>query len=136
LAVAQENLTYHGLAERVQLFEGDLYQPLPKESRYELILSNPPYVSEAEYAGLPSEYRQEPKLGLTAPEDGLAIVVRLLRHAAQYLSEEGILICEVGNSAEALQARYPQVPFVWLDFERGGEGVFMLTAAELRTYQF
>ncbi len=136
LAVARENLVRHELEDRVQLYEGDLYQPLPQGIRYDLILSNPPYVSEAEYAGLPKEYRQEPKLGLTASEEGLAIVVRLLRQAPDFLEEEGILICEVGNSAEALQTRYPEVPFVWLDFERGGEGVFLLSAAELRAHEF
>ncbi|MEW8398062.1 MAG: 50S ribosomal protein L3 N(5)-glutamine methyltransferase, partial [Candidatus Thiodiazotropha sp.] len=96
-----------------------------------LIVSNPPYVGEAEMEELPAEYRHEPVLALQANENGLEIVQRILRQAGRYLTPQGILIVEVGNSAGLVVDRYPQLPFVWLDFERGGEGVFLLTAADL-----
>lgn len=134
LAVAQENLRRHGLEERLNLLQGDLYEPLPKGASYDVILSNPPYVSSEEYASLPEEYRREPALGLEADDEGLAVAIRILRHAHRHLRPGGILIVEVGNSADALIERYPQLPFTWLDFERGGDGVFLLREDELRIF--
>lgn len=128
--VARRNVAEHGVADRVAVRVGDLYAPVGRE-RYDLIVSNPPYVSDAEMAALPAEYRHEPALGLAAGADGLAVVRRILAGARRHLEPGGILVVEVGDSAERLAAAYPQAPFLWLDFERGGGGVFALTAAEL-----
>ncbi|MET0090114.1 MAG: 50S ribosomal protein L3 N(5)-glutamine methyltransferase [Candidatus Thiodiazotropha sp.] len=130
LDVARENVAAHGLVDRVTVIESDLFQAL-SGNKYDLILSNPPYVGEAEMAMLPDEYRHEPVLALQADEDGLEIVRRILQQAGDFLEPHGILIVEVGNSADALAQRYPEIPFVWLEFAQGGEGVFALTAAEL-----
>lgn len=130
LEVARRNVARHGLEDQVHLLEGDLWGPV-EGRRYELIVSNPPYVGDAEMAGLPPEYRHEPDLALRAAEDGLAIVRRLLEGARDHLTEEGVLVVEVGNSAAAVMAAWPDLPFTWLEFERGGSGVFLLTAEEL-----
>lgn len=131
LALARENVELHDVASQVELYEGDLFAPLPGDVRYEIIVSNPPYVDADDMAGLPDEFRHEPELGLAAGTDGLDIVRRILAQAGDRLSENGILVVEVGNSASALANAFPDVAFTWLDFERGGEGVFLLTAAEL-----
>ncbi|MDX1489815.1 MAG: 50S ribosomal protein L3 N(5)-glutamine methyltransferase [Pseudohongiellaceae bacterium] len=129
LALAAENIERHQLAERVQAIESDLFEKL--NPRYELIVSNPPYVSADEIAQLPPEYRHEPELGLFSEEEGLAIPIQILREAEHYLSDGGILLMEVGYSWEALAARLPGVPFLWLEFESGGEGVCALTKQQL-----
>jgi len=134
LAVARVNVERHGLEERVEPILSDLFDEL-KGRRYDLIVSNPPYVSREEFLDLPEEYRREPALGLEAGEDGLDLVARILREASDYLEPGGILVVEVGRSADALMARYPQVPFLWVDFERGGDGVFLLTAEQLAEFQ-
>jgi ribosomal protein L3 glutamine methyltransferase len=120
----------HGLEERVHVLEGDLWTPVAGR-RYELIVSNPPYVGDAEMDALPPEYRHEPDMALRAAEDGLAIVRRILEDASEHLTEEGVLVVEVGNSAAAVMEAWPDLPFTWLEFERGGSGVFLLTAEEL-----
>jgi ribosomal protein L3 glutamine methyltransferase len=130
LEVARRNVTESGLQDRVTIYRSDLFEALPPK-RYDLIVSNPPYVGEAEMGELPEEYRHEPLLALQANENGLEIVKRILKQAKHYLSPHGILIVEVGNSAGLLVDSYPQMPFVWLDFERGGEGVFLLSASDL-----
>ncbi|MEW8028316.1 MAG: 50S ribosomal protein L3 N(5)-glutamine methyltransferase [Candidatus Thiodiazotropha sp.] len=130
LEVAEKNIAEYGLQERVALHRSDLFETLPVK-RYDLIVSNPPYVGAAEMAHLPDEYRHEPVVALHANENGLEIVQRILKQAKRYLSPRGILIVEVGNSALPLVDSYPEIPFVWLDFERGGEGVFLLSAADL-----
>jgi ribosomal protein L3 glutamine methyltransferase len=134
LEVARRNVARHDVAERVQVVESDLFAALT-DRRYDVIVSNPPYVSRAELDTLPEEYRNEPILGLLGGEDGLDVVLRILRDAANYLTEEGILIVEVGNSAPTLEERLPAVPFTWLEFERGGEGVFLLTRHQLLEHQ-
>jgi ribosomal protein L3 glutamine methyltransferase len=134
LEVAQVNVDRHGLEERVKLFRSDLFDDLP-QARYDLIVSNPPYVSSDEMQSLPEEYGHEPALGLEAGPDGMDIVARILCAGAHWLRPGGIMIVEVGESRGQLLARYPLVPFLWLEFERGGQGVFLLTAEQLQQYQ-
>jgi len=131
LAVAEINVERHAVGDRVRLIESDLYEAVPA-GRYDLIVANPPYVPAAEVAVLPREYQHEPALGLAADDEGLAVVVRILRESGAYLSDHGVLIVEVGDRRELLSKRHPGVPFLWFDFERGGDGVFLLTAAQLR----
>ncbi len=129
LAVARRNIGRHDVGERVRAVHSDLFAALP--GRYDLIVSNPPYVDARDLATMPAEFRHEPALALGAGDDGLAIVRRILREARAHLNDHGVLIVEVGNSDHHLEAAFPEVPFLWLDFERGGQGVFALTAEEL-----
>jgi ribosomal protein L3 glutamine methyltransferase len=131
--VASRNVERHDLADRVRALCADVYDGLDNE-RYDLIVSNPPYVSSDEMATLPPEYRHEPRLGLVAGADGMDVVARILAGAAARLRPGGILVVEVGSSADLLHARYPDVPFLWLDFAHGGDGVFLLTAEQLEQY--
>lgn len=134
LEVAKENVTRHGLTEQVNLIKSDLFSQVPAGRKYELIVSNPPYVDAQAMKTLPAEYRQEPELGLAAGDDGLELAIPLLIQALERLTDDGILIVEVGHSQAALEQRFPHIPFIWLDFERGGTGVFLLTASELRKH--
>lgn len=133
LAVAEINVAKHQLAERLRLVPGDLYENL-EYAHYDLIVSNPPYVNQAEWQGLPAEYHAEPRMGLESGQDGLDCVRRILAQAGEHLNADGILVVEVGSSAETLEAIYPEVSFTWLDFERGGDGVFLLTAQQVEEY--
>jgi ribosomal protein L3 glutamine methyltransferase len=134
LDVAIRNIERHQLEDRVRALRADVYRGLDGE-RYDLIVSNPPYVSTNEMRGLPQEYRHEPGIALEAGEDGMDVVARILVGGAEYLRPGGIMVVEVGASAELLIGRYPDVAFLWLDFERGGEGVFLLTAEQLNDYR-
>lgn len=134
LDVAGINRRKHRLEDRVTLIQADVFAGLPQRN-YDIIVSNPPYVDAGAMAELPAEYRTEPELALAAGEDGLTIVRRILAGAMEYLSPEGILVCEVGDSEEALMTAFPAIPFVWLDFEFGGHGVFLLTAEDLRAHR-
>ncbi len=133
LALARENAEALGLADRVNILQSDLFAAL-QGRRYDLILSNPPYVDSEDLAALPAEYRHEPELALGSGADGLDLTRALLAAAADHLVDSGLLVVEVGNSWAALEQAYPQVPFTWLEFEHGGHGVFALTARELQDY--
>lgn len=133
LAVAAINIANHGLEHRVTALQSDLFDQLAvgDNHQFDLIVSNPPYVDAEDLASMPEEYRHEPGLALASGSDGLDITRRLLRQAVNYLSEQGVLLVEVGNSAVALERAFPTVPFTWLEFEQGGEGVFVLTREQL-----
>lgn len=133
LEVARINVRRHRLQRRVRLVESDHFRAL-KGGRYDIIVSNPPYVGERELRSLPPEYRHEPRLALAAGVAGLDSVKVLLREAARYLRPRGLLVVEVGNTETAVRRAYPRLPFVWLDFERGGGGVFLLTSEQLRSH--
>lgn len=133
LAVTRRNIVAHGVGDYVQALHSDLFAGLAGR-RYDLIISNPPYVDAAAMAELPAEYRHEPALALASGVDGLAAVTQILAQAAAHLHEHGVLLVEVGDSEAALQARYPQLPFLWLEQPSGGSGVFLLTAGQLREY--
>jgi len=131
LAVARRNIQLHQVVDRVQAHASDLFAGLDAE-RYDLIVSNPPYVDARDLAAMPEEYRAEPQLGLASGADGLDFTRRLLREAADHLTDEGLLVVEVGNSQAALEAAFPELPFIWVEFERGGQGVFILQADQLQ----
>lgn len=134
LAVAKLNAEQHGVDDRMQFIQSDLFKSIPTQT-FDLIVSNPPYVDEHDMSYLPAEFHHEPKLGLAAGHDGLDFAISILKSAAKYLTAEGILILEVGNSEQALVKKFPAVPFLWLEFERGGGGVLLLTAEQLRRHQ-
>lgn len=134
LSVAAVNVEHHEVEDRVGLIESDVFSKLPGQ-RYDLIVSNPPYVDAEDMADLPPEFLREPELGLASGRDGLDITRRILAEAADHLTEDGVLVVEVGNSQWALEQSFPEVPFVWVEFERGGSGVFVLTAAQCREFQ-
>jgi ribosomal protein L3 glutamine methyltransferase len=130
LEVARINIARHGLEDRVRAVQSDVYAGLG-ERRYDLIVSNPPYVNLDEWRALPPEFHAEPRLGLESGADGLNCVRKILQGAARHLKPDGILVVEVGSAADALVEAYPEVPFFWLDFERGGDGVFLLDAKQV-----
>ncbi len=133
LQVAHKNVATHQKEKQLNLILGDLFEGC--KGTYDIIISNPPYVSEQEYQDLPEEYHYEPKLALETGNNGLAIVYRILKEAPRYLGPNGILVVEVGNSADALIAACPDIPFTWLSFERGGDGVFLLELGENKRWK-
>jgi ribosomal protein L3 glutamine methyltransferase len=130
LNVAQINIENHGLSEQVIPIQSDVFSGVEGLS-YDLIVTNPPYVDQEDVDALPQEYLHEPEMGLGSGVDGLDIVREILVQAASHLNEDGVLICEVGNSQIHVENVYPEVPFTWLTFENGGHGVFMLTKEQL-----
>ena len=134
LDVARENIRRHGLEAQVMPLESDLFAGLTGR-QYDIIVSNPPYVPQQEVRELEAEFQHEPALGLIAGRDGLEIVTRILNDAGKHLLEDGILVVEVGYSQERLVEKFPDVPFLWLEFEYGGTGVFMLESARLHEHR-
>jgi ribosomal protein L3 glutamine methyltransferase len=130
LNVAEINIENHGLNEQVIPIQSDVFSGVVGQ-KYDLIVSNPPYVDQEDIDSLPAEFTHEPEMGLGCGEDGLDIVRVILAESAQHLNDDGILICEVGNSQYHVEALYPEVDFTWLSFERGGHGVFLLNKAQL-----
>ena len=129
LALAKENVAAHRLGDRITLHRGDLFKPL-KGRRYDLILSNPPYVDAAGMKALPAEYRHEPRLALAAGDDGLEIVHRILSEAPKHLAAKGALLCEIGRGKPNIEAAYPKTPFLWLDTEQSEGEVFWLNRSD------
>ncbi len=134
LEVANRNIEQHGLDDRVYTVQGDGFDGLPKQ-RFDLIVSNPPYVDAEDFADMPAEFQHEPALGLACGDDGLNLVRRILAEAADHLTETGTLVVEVGNSQVHVEALYPEVDFTWLEFTDGGHGVFLLAASQCRDHQ-
>ena len=131
LEVASRNVARHAVGDRLRLLQGDVYEPVGA-ARYDLIVANPPYVSDREMNALPREYRHEPELALRAGADGLDVVRRILAGAPQHLAPGGALFVEVGNSDERVQQAFPDLPFTWLEFEHGGGGVFLLRGSDFK----
>jgi len=130
LAVTAINVRRHGVLDRVRPVRSDLFDDLGSR-RYDLIVSNPPYVDEQDMQEMPREFCHEPELGLASGSDGLDAVSRILKDASRFLTDNGILVCEVGNSQAALEQAYPEAGFIWLEFEHGGAGVFLMTKQDL-----
>ena len=130
LRVAARNIADYGLGERIKLHRGDLFGPIG-EARYDLIISNPPYVDAEGMAELPRECRAEPKLALDGGADGLDVVRRILKEARRHLTSQGGLLCEIGRGREVLESAFPQLPLLWLDTEDSEGEVFWVGAADL-----
>jgi len=133
LRIARANVSRHGLADRIRVVHSDLFSALD-QVRYDAILANPPYVPASSMVKLPNEYGHEPASALVAGDDGLEYARRILAAASGYLTAGGALFLEVGEAADALIDAYPRVPFTWLEFARGGDGVLVLTADQLSEY--
>jgi ribosomal protein L3 glutamine methyltransferase len=131
LAVAERNIGDHRLRSRIGLLKSDLFAEIPSGRRYELILSNPPYVNARAMRRLPPEYRSEPRRALAGGSDGLDAVMRILRGAAQFLAPRGALVLEIGHNRAALERRLPEVPFTWLSTSAGDDMVLLLTREQL-----
>ena len=134
LDVARINVERHGVADRVRLVRSDLYAQLER-ARYDVIVTNPPYVAQDELERLPPEYGHEPRLALAAGTQGLDVIVRILAGAPAHLAPGGILLAEVGNARAALEAAFPEAPFVWLATAAGDDAVFLLTAEQLAAHR-
>jgi ribosomal protein L3 glutamine methyltransferase len=130
LLVANENILRHQVEDRVEAIHSDMFNALTGK-QYDLIICNPPYVDAEDFESAPAEFHNEPELALTSGEDGLTFTHDFLSQAAHYLQDDGILVYEVGNTENALQAAYPNVPFMWVELEQGGNGVFILTKEQL-----
>ena len=136
LEVSAINIKQHDLSHRVSAIESDLFNGFDSSAKnsFDLIVSNPPYVDADDLAKMPHEFSHEPDLALASGNDGLDFTRRLLKQAADYLTDQSVLVVEVGNSSVALDRAFPEVPFTWLEFTQGDGGVFMLTGTQLRQY--
>lgn len=134
LNVAEINIERHQKAHQVFPMQSDLFNNLSQE-RYDLIVTNPPYVDQEDLDDMPEEFRHEPEMALGSGVDGLDITKRILAQAADYLADNGVLVCEVGNSMVHLIEQFPNVPFNWLEFKQGGLGVFSLTREQLLAHR-
>ena len=131
LEVAQINIESLNVLDRVFPIQSDIFSSIEKGPHYDLIVSNPPYVDEEDIGDMPDEYHHEPAIGLASGRDGLDLTKRILANAADYLTPDGLLVVEVGNSMVHLNEQFPDVPFTWVEFEHGGDGVFVLTYDQL-----
>ena len=131
LEVARRNVAKHAVGDRVRLLQGEVFEPVD-DACYDLIVANPPYVSNTEMSALPREYRHEPDLALRAGADGLDVVRPILADAPRHLTPDGALFVEVGDSEPRVAEAFPRLPFVWIEFEHGGGGVFLLRRADFR----
>lgn len=130
IEIAEQNIILHKLEDRVRAIESDLFSALEGE-RYDLIVSNPPYVNEEDLSAMPAEFQNEPAIALGSGFDGLDFTRRLLAQAGEHLNDDGILLVEVGNSWPALEQAFKDTPFTWIEFEEGGHGVFALGKSQL-----
>lgn len=130
LAVAQRNVSDYGLADRINLIRSDLYANLTEKS-YDLIVSNPPYVTTMAMEALPAEYRHEPSLALAGGDDGMDAVRTIVREAPRFLSPEGVLVVEIGNGRDAAEAAFPRLPFVWLETRSAEDSVLLLRREDI-----
>ena len=135
LEVASINAEHHNMQYQVALMESDLFAKIPAENQYDLIVSNPPYVDAEDMADLPAEFLHEPELARAAGQDGLDLVRKMLAQAADFLTEDGLIVIEVGNSEWAMKQNFNTVDFHWLTFQKGGSGIFALTAEQCRKYR-
>jgi len=135
LEVASINTEHHNKQYQVALLESDLFAKIPAENQYDLIVSNPPYVDAEDMADLPEEFLHEPELALAAGQDGLDLVRKMLAQAADYLTEDGLIVIEVGNSEWSMRQNFNTIDFNWLTFQKGGSGIFALTAEQCRRYR-
>jgi ribosomal protein L3 glutamine methyltransferase len=135
IELARGNIARHAVEDRVRVVKSDLFSALQRERRYSLIVSNPPYVDAPDMAMLPAEFHHEPRMSLESGDDGLDHARRILREAGEFLAPRGLLVLEVGNSGLALEQQFPDVPFTWVEFEHGGDGVLVMTAEELHKYR-
>ena len=135
LAVAAVNVDHHNVHHQVNLIESNLFEKIPAENQYDLIVTNPPYVDAATMADLPPEFLHEPDHALAAGQDGLDLVHHILYQASNYLTRDGLLVCEVGDSEWALRQAYPEIQFDWLTFANGGHGIFAMDFDELIEYR-
>ncbi|MFW2178071.1 MULTISPECIES: 50S ribosomal protein L3 N(5)-glutamine methyltransferase [unclassified Moraxella] len=131
LEVASVNVDHHDMGHQVNLIESNLFEKIPAENQYDLIVTNPPYVDAATMADLPPEFLHEPDHALAAGQDGLDLVHHILYNAPDYLTRDGLLVCEVGDSEWALRQAYPDIQFDWIEFAKGGNGVFAMDFDEL-----
>ncbi|MBM7455098.1 ribosomal protein L3 glutamine methyltransferase [Oceanisphaera litoralis] len=135
LDVAEINIQNHGLEQQVIPIESDLFSALPEGDKYDLIVANPPYVDAEDMSDLPEEFQHEPELALASGCDGLDFTRRLLTQACDFLTEDGLLVVEVGNSQIHMEEAYPQLPLLWVEFEQGGHGVFVIGRRDLEPFR-